>query len=72
MERSPDIDTRRPVSRQHEAGVLQEYYGYPYYWGGGRVVGHGSVSGQSDNVAPRIEEELKAHQTLSTPTSDSR
>jgi hypothetical protein len=31
--KSPDIDTHRPVSRQHEAEYLG-YYGYPYYWGG--------------------------------------
>jgi hypothetical protein len=30
---SPEIDTRQPVSRQHEAAYL-DYYGYPYYWGG--------------------------------------
>jgi hypothetical protein len=30
---SPDIDTHKPVSRQHEAAFLG-YYGYPYYWGG--------------------------------------
>jgi hypothetical protein len=33
VEDSPDIDTHRPVSRQHEAEYLG-YYGYPYYWGG--------------------------------------
>src|SRR5438105_5096052 len=31
VERSPDIDTHRPVSRQHEIALLQ-YYGYPSYW----------------------------------------
>jgi hypothetical protein len=31
---SPDIDTNKPVSRQHEMGYLG-YYGYPNYWGGG-------------------------------------
>ncbi len=30
---SPDIDTRLPVSRQHESEYLA-YYGYPYYWNG--------------------------------------
>lgn len=30
---SPNIDTHRPVSRQHEAAYLG-YYGYPYYWSG--------------------------------------
>ena len=33
VENSPDIDTHRPVSRQHEAEYLG-YYGFPYYWGG--------------------------------------
>jgi hypothetical protein len=33
VEHSPNIDTHRPVSRQHEAEYLG-YYGYPYYWGG--------------------------------------
>src|ERR687896_527824 len=30
---SPDIDTDKPVSRQHEM-VFLNYYGLPYYWGG--------------------------------------
>jgi len=30
---SPDIDTDKPVSRQHETEYLG-YYGYPHYWGG--------------------------------------
>lgn len=30
---SPDIDTDKPVSRQHEMDYLG-YYGYSYYWGG--------------------------------------
>jgi hypothetical protein len=29
---SPDIDTARPVSRQHESEFLG-YYGFPLYWG---------------------------------------
>lgn len=29
---SPEIDTDKPVSRQHEA-ELSAYYRYPYYWG---------------------------------------
>ena len=35
---SPDIDTKRPVSRQQEISYLG-YYGYPYYWGGGGLWG---------------------------------
>jgi hypothetical protein len=30
---SPDIDTDKPVSRQHEIDYLR-FYGYPNYWGG--------------------------------------
>jgi hypothetical protein len=33
VERSPHVDTDRPVSRQHETD-LSRYYGYPYYWAG--------------------------------------
>jgi hypothetical protein len=37
---SPDIDTNKPVSRQHEMGYLG-YYGYGNYWGGGGLWGAG-------------------------------
>ena len=30
---SPEIDTHKPVSRQHEA-EFSGYYGYPFYWSG--------------------------------------
>jgi uncharacterized protein YrrD len=33
VEKSPDIDTQRPVSRQQESDYLG-YYGYQGYWGG--------------------------------------
>ena len=33
VENSPNIDTHKPVSRQHEVAYLG-YFGYPYYWGG--------------------------------------
>ena len=33
VKNSPDIDTDKPVSRQHEMQYLG-YYGYPYYWDG--------------------------------------
>jgi sporulation protein YlmC with PRC-barrel domain len=33
VKNSPDIDTDKPVSRQHEVRYLG-YYGYPNYWGG--------------------------------------
>lgn len=33
VERSPDINTHQPVSRQHETEYFG-YYGHPVYWGG--------------------------------------
>lgn len=44
VERSPDIDTQQPVSRQHEADYFS-YYGYPYYWGGIGLWGTGGYPG---------------------------
>lgn len=42
VEKSPDIDTEKPVSRQHEVQFLG-YYGYPGYWGGSSLWGSGMV-----------------------------
>ena len=41
VKNSPDIDTEKPVSRQHEMSYLG-YYGYPYYWGGAGLWGGGA------------------------------
>ena len=41
---SPDIDTDRSVSRQHEMRNLA-YYGYPSYWGGAGLWGSGAYPG---------------------------
>jgi sporulation protein YlmC with PRC-barrel domain len=68
VERSPNIDTRKPVSRQHEAEYFR-YYGYPYYWGGAGLWGMGAYPG-SLTTAGRIEEELKAQQSQSSSTSN--
>ncbi len=38
VENSPDIDTHKPVSRQHEAAYLG-YYGYSSYWSGPNLWG---------------------------------
>lgn len=38
VKNSPDIDTRKPVSRQLETTYF-DYYGYPYYWGGPHLWG---------------------------------
>jgi hypothetical protein len=33
VQNSPDFDSEKPVTRQHEMDY-SGYYGYPYYWGG--------------------------------------
>jgi hypothetical protein len=38
IERSPDADAHRPVSRQFETELLQ-HYGHPFYWGGAGLWG---------------------------------
>lgn len=65
VEHSPDIDTRRPVSRQQEARYLG-YYGYPSYWGGAGLWGMGAYPG-SLTTQGRVEQDLKAHGSLATP-----
>jgi PRC-barrel domain len=66
--RSPDIDARKPVSRQQEAEYLK-YYRYPYYWGGAGLWGMGAYPGGLTTEG-RIEEELKAQQALATHAPD--
>ncbi len=44
VERSPDIDTHKPVSRQREMEHAN-YFGYPYYWGAGGLWGAGMYPG---------------------------
>ena len=41
---SPDIDTDKPVSRQHEMQYLR-YYGYASYWGGANFWGNSTYPG---------------------------
>ncbi len=41
---SPEIDTAKPVTRQHEL-EYSDYYGYPRYWGGSSFWGGGIYPG---------------------------
>jgi len=43
VENSPGVDTRQPVSRQHEIEFLG-YYGYPFYWGGSDLWDPGNMA----------------------------
>ena len=45
VENSPNIDTDKPISRQHEI-TYSGYYGYPYYWGGRLPGGPSELSGR--------------------------
>jgi len=59
---SPDIDTRKPVTRQHENELLG-WYGYPLYWGGTGLWGYGlypnavlpGYAGFGSGAAPRSQ-----------------
>ncbi|ASJ72261.1 PRC-barrel domain-containing protein [Granulosicoccus antarcticus] len=44
LSKSPDIDTEKPVSRQHEI-TFSAYYAYPYYWSGDGYWGGGMDPG---------------------------
>jgi len=68
VEHSPDIDTRRPVSRQHETEYLG-YYGYPPYWGGAGLWGMGAYPG-SLTTEGRFDEAIKARGTSAAHTPD--
>jgi hypothetical protein len=59
VENSPNIDTDKPISRQHEI-EYSEYYGYPCYWAGpflwGPVYYPGAVNtAPNDTTAGRIQ-----------------
>jgi hypothetical protein len=73
VEHSPDVDTHKPVSRQHEAAYLG-YYGYPYYWGGPYLWGPAAYpaglatppTASTEAMAERIRRESKDSHLRST------
>ena len=76
VRQSPDIDTEKPVSRQHEM-QFSGYYGYPYYWGGSGYWGGGmypnlllpGYGGFGSPQAIRLEEE-RAYSQAESDRSD--
>ena len=46
VKNSPDIDTDKPVSRQHEM-QYHAYYGYPFYWAGEGLFAQGDYPGST-------------------------
>jgi hypothetical protein len=55
---SPDIDTQKPVSRQHETAFM-DYYGYPYYWGGPYLWGDAAFPAKLA-MPPAVESQIAA------------
>lgn len=51
---SPDIDTQKPVSRQHEASYYG-YYEYPRYWAGARLLDAAPPAGGAKTQAATDE-----------------
>jgi len=73
---SPDIDTEKPVSRQHEMGYLS-YYGYQNYWGGAGLWGaipypSKLMPGYSDAMAQQRAAPPDAGKGLSRPEGAKR
>jgi len=58
---SPDIDTQKPVSRQHETAFM-DYYGYPYYWGGPYLWGDAAFPATLA-MPPAVESQIAAAAT---------
>jgi len=61
VKNSPDIDTQKPVSRQHETAFM-DYYGYPYYWGGPYLWGDAAFPATLANP-PAVESQIAAAAT---------
>src|SRR5688572_31359045 len=61
VKNSPDIDTQKPVSRQHETAFM-DYYGYPYYWGGPYLWGD-SAFPATLAMPPAVESQMAAAAT---------
>jgi hypothetical protein len=68
VERSPNIDTDKPISRQHEI-AYSGYYGYPYYWGGAFLGGPANYPGgvampyqpSAEPIPARIGKDTDSH-----------
>ena len=69
VKNSPDIDTHKPVSRQHETAFL-DYYGYPYYWGGPYLWGD-SAFPATLAMPPAVESQMAAAAARRRESEDS-
>ena len=78
IEDAPDIDTDKPVSRQHET-ALYDYYGYPYWWAGAGIWGAAAYPMAGASLAvPRpapddeVTRELRERQQAERDAADPR
>jgi sporulation protein YlmC with PRC-barrel domain len=69
VKNSPDIDTHKPVSRQHETAFM-DYYGYPYYWGGPYLWGD-SAFPATLAMPPAVESQMAAAAARRRESEDS-
>ena len=68
VKNSPNIDTDKPVSRQHEV-AYSGYYGYPYYWGGGGFWSNGVYPGMMlSGVGHGGQDESRTDRARNSPT----
>jgi hypothetical protein len=68
IEASPDIDTDKPVSRQHES-ELNRYYGYSPYWAGSIQWGTGPMPPPAGPTASDLLE-LEERRLAGVPLAD--
>ena len=59
VEKSPDIDTEKPVSRQEEMAYY-DYYQRPYYWAGPYIWGPVALPRERADWSPSQADEIRA------------
>jgi hypothetical protein len=74
VKNSPEIDTAKPVSRQHEIRQLG-YYGYPFYWGGAGLWGDGTypnmlLPNHHDAASPPEGPQAESERTITRALPD--
>lgn len=68
IKNSPDIDTERPVSRQHEI-EMHNYYPWTSYWGGSAWTGGMGVSGMMTEASEPLVDAVKREKNTSNEGS---
>jgi hypothetical protein len=66
---SPNIDTDKPVSRQHETQHI-DYYNYPRYWEGAYLWGHGAYPVFASMAATQCVASAEARRDADNPPAD--